>query len=430
MRYSLSIYRYGTETNFSLYKRDFKTLYVDTVQKEVLLKDNTRPFLTSSPTNGIGSEQEGYVAKDPQSHFYGDVHFYNYLIDGLKQSLYPISRFASEYGYQSLPSVQTLLTATNDSDNLGIFDNFLRHRQHHLFGYIEMDLLISYQLKLPDYNSPNFNKAYIFYSQIVQAMSVKIATEKFRRWRSNVNDIGEGLTMGALYWQLNDVWAAPSWSSIDFKQNWKMLHYFAKRFFAPVIISSEISVTNNLECYIVSDLMKRIQVVILTLSIYKWNSTLPITSETTKFTLLPGSSQKIKTVSLKSYLTQDLCGTDPFNNCFIYFTLTDKNNHSVAPDNFLFPAPLKNANLVVPQLKTSLKQTDKFGKEFEILIETDEIALFVWIEATNIEGKFSDNGFLQVTKKKSVRFFPVRAVLISDLEKALSFTNLLDNQFF
>ncbi|KAK5647300.1 hypothetical protein RI129_002192 [Pyrocoelia pectoralis] len=205
---------YGTNTNFSIYKRDFKTLYVDTVQKEVLLKDNTRPFLTSSPTNGIGSQREDYVAKDPQSHFYGDVHFYNYLIDGFKQSLYPISRFASEYGYQSLPSVETLLTATNDSNNLGIFDNFLRHRQHHLFGYIEMDLLISYQLKLPDYNSPNFNKAYIFYSQIVQAMSVKMATEKFRRWRSNVNDIGEGLTMGALYWQLNDVWAAPSWSSI------------------------------------------------------------------------------------------------------------------------------------------------------------------------------------------------------------------------
>lgn len=43
--------------------------------------------------------------------------------------------------------------------------------------------------------------------------------------------------MGAMYWQLNDIWAAPSWSTIDFDLRWKIGHYFAKRFFSPLIIS-------------------------------------------------------------------------------------------------------------------------------------------------------------------------------------------------
>lgn len=45
--------------------------------------------------------------------------------------------------------------------------------------------------------------------------------------------------MGAVYWQLNDCWPVISWSSIDYCGRWKALHYFAKRFFAPVMISCE-----------------------------------------------------------------------------------------------------------------------------------------------------------------------------------------------
>lgn len=47
----------------------------------------------------------------------------------------------------------------------------------------------------------------------MQAQCVKTETEFYRRSRSEVVE-GEGHTMGALYWQLNDIWQAPSWASL------------------------------------------------------------------------------------------------------------------------------------------------------------------------------------------------------------------------
>jgi beta-mannosidase len=47
-------------------------------------------------------------------------------------------------------------------------------------------------------------------------------------------------TMGALYWQLNDCWPVFSWSSLEFGGRWKALHYEARRFFAPALVSAHV----------------------------------------------------------------------------------------------------------------------------------------------------------------------------------------------
>lgn len=67
-----AIFRYGTDRNFSLYAEDYVKLYIGVVRDETLKYDDSRDFLTSSPTNGIKSEEEGFIAENPYSLYYGD----------------------------------------------------------------------------------------------------------------------------------------------------------------------------------------------------------------------------------------------------------------------------------------------------------------------------------------------------------------------
>ena len=47
-------------------------LYIDTIRKTLLEEDTSRPFISSSPSNGVETEKEGWVAKIPNSYYWGD----------------------------------------------------------------------------------------------------------------------------------------------------------------------------------------------------------------------------------------------------------------------------------------------------------------------------------------------------------------------
>ncbi len=55
---------------------------------------------SSSPSNGPKkSEEAGWINTDPQSAFWGDIHYYTYDADGWSPATYPDGpRFVSEYG--------------------------------------------------------------------------------------------------------------------------------------------------------------------------------------------------------------------------------------------------------------------------------------------------------------------------------------------
>lgn len=412
---------YGTQTNFTLYKNDYVKLYVDTIRPVVRRNDKTRSYVVSSPSNGIKSELEGYIGNDPYDPLYGDVHFYIYLADLWNSEIYPMTRFASEYGIQSLPSLESFTPVTLPQD-LVIDSAFMLHRQHHLSGYKEMNFEI--QQNLPLALKSDIDR-FIYLSQVNQAVAIKTETERYRRARNTLYSTGEGLTMGALYWQLNDVWQAPSWSSIEFNGKWKILHYFAVDFFSPLLITSQLLVTGSLQVSVVSDLLYDLPASV-SVSVYRWDSLKPQYTKQYNIFVNKSSVNEVETFSLDKLLQNTgVCGTVSVAklSCFIYLSL--KAPESSYSNNFVLPSQLSSVIGLKESNITVLQVTAEQGNKcLHLMLKTDAVTAFVWLDTPNIPGRFSQNGFLLVTPEIKITFYSYHPVGVMDFKNALKITAL------
>jgi beta-mannosidase len=92
----------------------------------------------------------------------------------------------------------------------------VQHRQHHPGGQEEILNLITSHLPSPvDFDSPEALPSMLYMAQIMQSTGQKTQTEFYRRLMDKFNETdGTGHNMGALYWQLNDIWEGCSWASV------------------------------------------------------------------------------------------------------------------------------------------------------------------------------------------------------------------------
>ncbi|XP_014472707.1 PREDICTED: beta-mannosidase [Dinoponera quadriceps] len=425
---------YGTGSA-EVYKTDYVELYVNLLKIEVETLDPLRPFLVSSPGNGALEETYNYTGVDPYSNFYGDVHYYNYLKNGWDVSQYPRTRFCSEYGFQSWPSVYTMITAAETAKDLSMDSDFIKHRQHLPFGNEFMKILISQNFVLPQSNdSVKDFETYVYLSQINQAVSVKVETEGYRQLKSEVNSIGEGMTMGALYWQLNDVWQAPSWSSIDIEGRWKMLHHYAKDFFAPIIVSPRLVSSDELTIYAISDRLYWLTNCHLDIRVYNWKSMTPVhTKSYNNIIVPPNKAIKITTFWLDAFLSEVGCGSlqSAKKSCVVTLSFTDESRSLIAPVNYVYPIALKDADIALANVTLVIEENHLPGKlsnypDFKLILKTDNIALFVWLEVGNIRGRFSENGFHMFEQRKEVIFHTHEATTMELLRENLKITVLSD----
>lgn len=180
-------------------------------------------YWPASPSSGGGFDE-------PQDENRGDVHYWDVWHGNKPFSEYRKFhfRYLSEFGFQSFPSVKTIETFTDDERDMNIFSYIMERHQRNgsangkIMNYMQQT-----------YRYPTDFDTLIYASQLLQADAIRYGVEHFRR---NRND---DRCMGAVYWQFNDCWPVASWSSVDYEGRLKALHYYARRFFAPVMISCE-----------------------------------------------------------------------------------------------------------------------------------------------------------------------------------------------
>ena len=199
--------------------QDYKKLFHELLPKVCHELDPERFYWPSSPGHGIDQSDEDQIYGKGDNHYWGVWHGGDEF-DAFEDN---VGRFMTEYGMQSFPATSTIESFADKKDR--VLDSAIMNAHQkaslgtgNLMKYIE-----------DQYRVTNDFDSVTGLSQIMQAESIRFAVEAHRRHMP--------YCMGTLYWQFNDCWPVISWSSIDYKGNWKALHYSARNFFKPVIVS-------------------------------------------------------------------------------------------------------------------------------------------------------------------------------------------------
>ena len=201
-------------------KADYIKMYEYIIPKILKEEDPQTFYWPASPSSG-GSFDE------PQDPNRGDVHYWD-VWHGLKPFTdyrNYLFRYVSEFGFQSFPCMETIEAFTAPEDR-NVFSYVMEKHQRNASAN---GRIVSYLSQM--YLYPGELTDLVYASQLLQAQAMQYGVE---HWRRNRND---SRCMGAVVWQLNDCWPVASWASIDYFGRWKALHYYEKRFFAPVLIS-------------------------------------------------------------------------------------------------------------------------------------------------------------------------------------------------
>ena len=421
---------YGTDPRFADYKADYVKLYVGVVREESLAQDNTRSFLVSSPSNGAESEREGFIAANPYSSLYGDTHFYNYRDNNWDWTIYPQTRFASEYGFQSFPAWEVLEPVSELSD-WSLHSAWMAHRQHHPNGNNELTWQISLNmdLNMASLDSVSGFQEFLYLAQVYQAVSLKTETETYRRGMREVDPVtGEGLTMGALYWQLNDIWQGASWSSLEYGGQWKLSHYFAQSFFRPTIVSPVIE-GEEVKVWVVcdqpqSDLRLELRTHLFTDLTPTYSGVLA-----SLHCHSPGA-QLVYQARLEELLEGGDCRVGSYDSyrleyCLLSFRLLTATNR-LEHENYLMSPPRAVSSLQPAHIRLTVTGRSNevaagpYREIYNIQLTTDNVALYVLLTSGECDGRFSDNGFMVTQEVVELQFLSKDYLDTAELQNCVS----------
>jgi beta-mannosidase len=275
----------------------------------------------------------------------------------------------TEYGFQSFPEMRTVEAFTQPEDRANIFTPvMLAHQKNNEGNSIIHDYL------LKDYPEPKDFASFLYASQVLQAEGIKTGAEYFRRSRPE--------TMGSIFWQLNDCWPVASWSSIDYYGRWKALQYYARRFYAPILVSPHVE-KGALKVYIVSDETKA----------RTGNLRVRLMDFDGKVLLEDSHAVSVTPLSSKIYLDWPLkkladAGAADTSHVFVAAELTSGN--AQLSRNVIYLAPTKEVHLRSAALKV---ETSGVNGAYRVRVTAPVFARDIYLSFGDLDVKLSDNYF-------------------------------------
>ena len=340
--------------------------------------DSTRSYWPSSPSSGFITEKlAGRSSNNPNA---GDSHYWAVWHGNMPFSAYRKfnSRFMSEFGYESFPSLKTIEKFC-PIDQYDFNSPCMENHQKNSAG----------NQKILDYMDKRFSipqefEHQIILSQITQAEAIEFGVEY---WRQNRTDYH---CMGSLYWQLNDCWPVASWSSLDYYGRWKALHNFAKRFYQPLFASVKEN-HHQVEFWVTNDLKKSCEIELAWTLVNSEGETL--LKGVISSTISPCCSLKLKTVDISNINKEQ----SSLQNTIIFYKLnqTDKNDQLTYRGFRLFDAPklFKLKEVKITSSWEDLPAERNTKSLFRLNLKANEIALYVIISSDLVDFIASDNFF-------------------------------------
>ncbi|MFA5449710.1 MAG: glycoside hydrolase family 2 protein [Clostridia bacterium] len=353
-------------------------------------------YWASSPSSG--------VQRVTKSDAFGDTHIWA-TWHGMKSSSYYLkrkTRFCSEFGFESLPDMDTIKGFVNSEKDLNLHSSVMKAHQKCMSGN---DRIIYYMIK--NYRMPNNFFHLIYLSQLMQAESVAAGVEF---WRRNM-----GRCNGALYWQFNDCWPATSWSSIDYNGNHKALQYFAKEFFRPVQPSVVIK-KGQASVFVANDSLTDYHG-LLRYRLADFDGGIVFYGE--KEILVPAYSAAEETqVALDAYIKK----SDYKDMAFIA-ELVDKDGEVSATTNTLLVKE-RDARLKKAEISFDVEESPQ---GFAISISSDTYARRVMLWADGLNAPFSKNFFdIEAGTTHKVMICKDCGLSLEELKEKLKFTSFAD----
>ncbi|MEP7240353.1 MAG: glycoside hydrolase family 2 protein [Devosia sp.] len=344
------------------------------LQRLVEDEDPGRRFWPSSPSLGYLDFSDGW-----HTDTRGDVHFWQVWHEAapFERAREVNPRFASEFGFQSFPSMPVIESFAGPGDRHPASPVMESHQRNPGGNARIVETMERY------FRTPRDFDEMVFLSQVQQGLAIKTAIEY---WRST-----KPRCMGTLYWQLNDIYPVASWSSLNYGGSWKLLHHMARRFYLPVTV---VAVPDGSKT-----LLKAINDTGGTVEIALDLFTVPIRGNRPPHRGASDWKVKVPPGAALTLLVLSEIKKDEF----LFFAWKDAATGAPLGENDYFPLPYKAYEL--PDA-TVASHWDGDDDAPVLVLSTDSPALFV-TASVGAPGHFSDNAFTLLPGREArLRFVP------------------------